>query len=369
MAKGNRIRVLIAGDVHVRRAFVRRFLEDAGYEVVGDVTAAEHVLDAVRSGRPDTVILDEDLVGRGPTLDEIRRASPDVRIVVITGVTPGRGAPPEGADGYLDKRVSLSALTALLARVSVQPVAASPSGVAERSSAGSTADTERDRTLRDPSRTRIYRAAIAVGGLLVIWGLLMAITGIRAPERGTIAEPSEAEPGGIGGSEVVTELDRAYASLDAMIGALQDGNYLLAILEAQRLMQFRERAIAAGFSVSGFDAQVTARLAAVAASLPPWVVTQLAEILGPLFPFAPEPPPHSGGSTLVLGATITNAGRAGPLSLRPTRRTARAANRSGEGDGAAVSEQGGKGVGDLGRKDRGEGGRPAPWAKAHGLHR
>jgi hypothetical protein len=50
MPKAGRIRVLIAGNVYVKRALVRRFLEDDGYAVVGDVMSADAVIPAVRAG-------------------------------------------------------------------------------------------------------------------------------------------------------------------------------------------------------------------------------------------------------------------------------------------------------------------------------
>ncbi|HEU4354611.1 MAG TPA: hypothetical protein VFT27_03400, partial [Actinomycetota bacterium] len=116
-----RISVLIAGNVYVKRALVRRFLEDDGYEVVGDVVDPEVVVPAILAGRPDAVLLDEDLTRQGLSIDQIRTASPEVRVVAFTAVTPGAGTPPIGADGYLTKGVGLSAVTATLRRLFAEP--------------------------------------------------------------------------------------------------------------------------------------------------------------------------------------------------------------------------------------------------------
>lgn len=385
MTEGNRIRVLIAGNVYVKRTLVRRFLEDAGYEVVGDVTEPDQVMGVLRTAHPDAVVLDEDLVARGVTLEQLRRAAPDVRIVVSTGVAPGRGAPPPGADGYIYKGVGLSTLTALLARLSVEPVTAPIGATAERGTAeGAMDETQRIGPARRPSRASAYRAAaIVVGGLLIVWGLVTAITANRAPERGRLAAPRTGTGGAtdvIREPEVVTELDRARESLDAMIAALRQGNYVFAMVEAQSLMDHRERAIAAGFAVSGLDAEVTARLAGIAPELPPRVITQLTGVLGSLFPVLEEPSQPSGGSSLVLGTTVTGTGSGGSTSG-----TAGGEDTTGGGTGGGTSggtTGGGTGGGEQPAPQPGDGrawgqwhkehkgdGGPPPWAKANGLHK
>lgn len=385
MTEGNRIRVLIAGNVYVKRTLVRRFLEDAGYEVVGDVTEPDQVMDILRTAHPDAVVLDEDLVARGVTLEQLRRAAPDVRIVVSTGVAPGRGAPPPGADGYIDKGVGLSTLTALLARLSVEPITAPIGPTAEgEPSEGSMDDTQRIGPVRSRSRAGAYRAAaIVVGGLLIVWGLVTAITADRGPERGRLAAP-RAETGGatdlIREPEVVTDLDRARASLDAMIAALRQGNYVFAMVEAQSLMDHRERAVAAGFAVGGLDAEVTARLEGIAAELPTRVITQLTGILGSLFPTLEEPSQPAGGSSLLLGTTVTDSGSGGspsgtsgsegPTGGGTGGGTSGGTTGGGTGGGEQAAPQPGDGRawGQWHKAHKGDGG-PPPWAKAHGLHK
>jgi DNA-binding NarL/FixJ family response regulator len=323
----NRIRVLIAGNVYVKRALVRRFLEDDGYEVVGDVVTAEGVLPAVRAGRPDAIVLDEDLAKGGVPIAAIRESAPDARLVVFTAVTPGAGAPPPGADGYLDKGVGLSALTALLGRLfagSATPLAAlaeGGAGAAIAAAADTTEGTMDDTQPIQPagtapkgggSRAALARyVAIAAGLLLIVWGVVSAI---QTEDSGGATETvAEATPTADTGPDVVVEeeqptpLDEAYASLDDMIAALEEGNYVYATVEAQSLMSLREEALAAGFATTGFDAEVTARLESLVPKLPLRVNTQLAEILGSLYPpFQAEPEPAD--ETQVLGETVVNDG-------------------------------------------------------------
>ena len=51
-----RIRVLIAGNIYVKRALVRRFLEDDGYEVVAETYDQREVMPAIRRGEPNPLL-------------------------------------------------------------------------------------------------------------------------------------------------------------------------------------------------------------------------------------------------------------------------------------------------------------------------
>ena len=53
-----RIRVLVAGDVYVNRSLVRPFLEDDGYEVVGEPLTRDEALTAVGAQQPDAVVIE-----------------------------------------------------------------------------------------------------------------------------------------------------------------------------------------------------------------------------------------------------------------------------------------------------------------------
>lgn len=383
MVGGNRIRVLLAGNVHAKPTLVRRVLEDAGYEVVGEVTDPGQVLEAARIGRPDVVILDEELIARGIGLDALRRIAPDLRILVSTSAAPDGEAPLTDADGYLEKGTGLSALTALLGRLSAGPAPAREPVWAGRDdtegsmSGGSMQDTQ---PIRSPgggrSRAGAYRAAaVVVGLLLIVWGVVTAVTADRTPRGGTVAEETgPAEEGGVV-EEVptVSALDRAEESLDAMIAALRDGNYIFATVEAQNLMRYREQALAVGFSVSTFDAEVTARLEAVVPDLPQRVVTQLADILRSLFPVLEEPTRPGGGASLVLGTTVTTSGggsgssSGGGSGSSATGGTSGGTTSGSTGGSTSRTPQPGDGKvwGQWHKEHKGDGG-PPPWAKAKG---
>ena len=327
----NRIRVLIAGNVYVKRALVRRFLEDDGYEVVGDVMTAGAVMTTIRAGRPDAIVLDEDLVRGGAPIAAIRDAAPDARVVVFTAAAPGVGAPPPGADAYLDKGVGLSALTALLGRLFTEPTAPLEpllAGAGVGTAAAAAIDTTEGSSMEDPQQIEPVSAtpggggsgaglaryvAIAAGVLLIVWGVVSAIdTEDSGGTTETVAEATTTvdtdEDTAV--EEAPTPLDEAYASLDTMIGALEDGDYVLATIEAQSLMEEREQALAAGFATTGFDAEVTARLEPLVPELPLRLNTQLAEILGSLYPpfETGKETEANDGSTSVLGTTVDNTG-------------------------------------------------------------
>src|SRR6266511_3066296 len=80
----------------------------------------EGLFSALRSDEPDAVVLDDDIADWD--VEEIRRASPDAKIVLFTSGIPGEPEVP-GADGYLQKGVGLGALTSLLRDLLAEPVA------------------------------------------------------------------------------------------------------------------------------------------------------------------------------------------------------------------------------------------------------
>jgi DNA-binding NarL/FixJ family response regulator len=328
MAAAERIRVLIAGSVYVKRALVRRFLEDDGYQVVGEALEAPEVLPAVRAGRPDAVVLDADLIEQGATIEAIRAVQPDARVVVFGAMQTSEASVP-GADGYLEKGVGLSALTALLGRlfagqgpafaptVELEPALVGAGAAAARmTTEGTMEQTTGDQgSSADGSGSRggggagFRIAAIAIGALLIAWGVVAAI-GANDTGGGETTE-AQGEPVVDTGGPIVEEttslLDDAYATLDELISALDSGNYILATVDAQALMDQRQQSLDAGFATSGLDAEVTARLEVVVVTIPARVSDQLAGILGSLYPVL-EPEKSGGGSDLVLGTTVTNTG-------------------------------------------------------------
>jgi DNA-binding NarL/FixJ family response regulator len=330
------VKVLIAGNIYAKLALVRRFLEDDGYEVVGEPGTKQDVIRAVQAGRPDAVVIDEEFIDGGPvgTIPRIRSAQPGAKIIVFTSGPPVEETAPHGADGYLEKGAPLSALTSMLGRLFADrtapmvtiatdaPRTAPVDVVAAAKAAAMSAHHVSDAALEPaavtpaegphdpPSRERrfggIRSAALLTGVVLIAWSLVSMIvsndtgshppTVAAAPSPSTIIEQPQSD-----------ELQLAYDTLDGMIAALQGANYVLATVDAQQLMQQRETAQAAGFSIGALDDEITSRLDVLVGTLPVRVSTQLQDVLGSLFPqLATEP--AGGGSTVVLGNTFTDTG-------------------------------------------------------------
>ena len=109
------IRVLLADDHQVLREGLRRCLEGAGLEVVGEVGDGMAAVRAVEELGPDVVLMDVSL----PGLDGIeatrqaRGVRPDVAVVMLTmyaDPTTLREAVRAGAVGYLGKDCATSEL-------------------------------------------------------------------------------------------------------------------------------------------------------------------------------------------------------------------------------------------------------------------
>lgn len=343
-----KVRVLIAGNIYAKLALVRRFLEDDGYEVVGDARTKQDVIRAVQEGRPDAVVIDEELIDQGlvGTILRIRAARPGAKIVVFTAGPPIEETAPAGADGYLEKGAGLAVLTSMLGRLFADVTApidamSTDTGAADADGAitapvevvviaaaeGTSALEDADAALEparfadvddledEPSDGRRFAgfrlAALVTGVVLIVWSLVFIIgENDTEPPSIVAAGPS---PSAILAPPQSDELQTAYDTLDSMIAALRGANYILATVDAQQLMQQREAAQAAGFSIGALDDEITSRLDALVGTLPTRVITQLQDILGSLFPqIATEP--AGGGSTLVLGNTFTNLGSGGTSS-------------------------------------------------------
>ncbi len=116
------MRVLLADDHQILRDGVRRGLESAGEEVVGEADNGEQALELVRETRPDIVLMDLSM----PVLDGVtatRRITdefPDVRVVVLTmhdDPARTRAALEAGAIAYLSKGISFADVLETLRRV------------------------------------------------------------------------------------------------------------------------------------------------------------------------------------------------------------------------------------------------------------
>jgi DNA-binding NarL/FixJ family response regulator len=319
-----RIRVHIAGDIYPRRALVRRFLEDDGYHVTGHTTSRKTLLAAIRKHEPDAIVIDDDLLAATPsggTLTRIRKAAPDAKVIVFTSSPLFEAGATAGADGYLEKGVGLAALTSLLGRLfadgsaAMAPVAVGATGAGARIAAsGPVADPGRG--AREPvgatangssAATTARLVAIAGGAILIVWGMIAML----ATGGGLTPPPLDRTEGGgtvIAGDDA---LDEAYAALRRLMTSIESGNYVLAGIEAEELMEAREQAAAEGFAVIGLDAEVTARLGTIVDVLPLRVNAMLSAILGSLYPVLPDEDVPGGGSDVIIGPVFTGADTGG----------------------------------------------------------
>jgi DNA-binding NarL/FixJ family response regulator len=116
------MRVLLADDHQILRDGIRRGLESAGEEVVGEADNGEEAVELARETKPDVVIMDLSM----PVLDGVgatRRITeelPDVKVVVLTmhdDTQRTRAALEAGAKAYLTKGTSFADVLDTLRRV------------------------------------------------------------------------------------------------------------------------------------------------------------------------------------------------------------------------------------------------------------
>ncbi len=148
------MRVLLADDHQILRDGIRRGLESAGEEVVGEADNGEHALELVRSTNPDIVLMDLSM----PVLDGVsatRRITdefPDVRVVVLTmhdDPQRTRAALEAGAVGYLTKGTSFADVLDTLRRAMAGEEVLSPQLAASMLSAATAATDPNDELLSD----------------------------------------------------------------------------------------------------------------------------------------------------------------------------------------------------------------------------
>ena len=338
---GDRIRVAIAGTIYAKRALVRRFLEDDGFAVVAEANDPEGLFSALRSEEPDAVVLDDDIADWD--VEEIRRASPDAKIVLFTSGIPGEPEVP-GADGYLQKGVGLGALTSLLRDLLAEPVAPIvlppppvrvPTGAAHE------------------RRVVIRLASLVAAVVLIATGALALVGQAPTGPEGTRTLPTiQPTPP----PEGATALDQAIADLRDLRAALRDGRYAEASALAQALLLDRQAALAAGFSVSELDRAISSTLRPVMILLGPGILATLQSILGDLLPAIPQPPPLTGGGGIILPGTGAAGGTVGTVGTGGT--GGGTAGGTGGGTGGGGGGTGGGGGGGGGGGEDGGGGVP-----------
>lgn len=126
------ISVVIVDDTPDIRLLIRLRLElDGRFNVIAEVGDGAEAVSAVTSYHPDAVVLDLAM----PSMDgleaipEIKRASPDTKILVFSGFDGARmsvEAMSRGADGYLEKGSSMDEVTSHLAGLAGRPGHATP---------------------------------------------------------------------------------------------------------------------------------------------------------------------------------------------------------------------------------------------------
>jgi DNA-binding NarL/FixJ family response regulator len=125
------LRILLADDHKILREGIRRGLEAAGEEVVGEASNGEEAVELMRQTHPDVVLMDLSM----PVLDGIEATRriveehPDAKVVVLTmhdDATRTRAAISAGAVGYLTKGTSLAQVIETVRAVAAGETVLSP---------------------------------------------------------------------------------------------------------------------------------------------------------------------------------------------------------------------------------------------------
>jgi DNA-binding NarL/FixJ family response regulator len=110
------ISVFLVDDVEELRELIRLGMEeDPGFEIVGEAGDGRTALEGIAETRPAAVLLDlsmPDMDGL-EAIPEIRKDDPDIAIIVLSGFSADRMAPPameRGADGYVEKGTPIQEL-------------------------------------------------------------------------------------------------------------------------------------------------------------------------------------------------------------------------------------------------------------------
>ncbi len=139
------MRVVLADDHQILRDGIRRGLESAGEDVVGEAENGEEAVELVRATSPDIVLMDLSM----PVLDGVaatRRITeqfPEVKVVVLTmhdDPAKTRSALEAGAIAYLTKGTSFADVLDTLRRVIAGEEVLSPQLAASMLQAADTAD-------------------------------------------------------------------------------------------------------------------------------------------------------------------------------------------------------------------------------------
>ena len=123
MRADDAVRVVLADDTRALRTLLRIALEtNPGFQVVGEATNGEEAIDVCTDETPDVVLLDlaMPVVDGLRAIPRIRQASPDTRIVVLSGygdTQMSKRATRLGADAYIEKGRDLDMVASQLRKL------------------------------------------------------------------------------------------------------------------------------------------------------------------------------------------------------------------------------------------------------------
>jgi CheY-like chemotaxis protein len=115
-------RVLIVDDALIAQVILERILTSAGYEVAGVVSNGNQACDALRTTKPDLVLLDISIPGKGgmQVLKEMKAEFPEIPVVMCSALrldTKVDQATELGAQGYVVKPINSAELLSTLEEV------------------------------------------------------------------------------------------------------------------------------------------------------------------------------------------------------------------------------------------------------------
>ena len=110
------ISVFVVDDVAELRELIRYGIEeDPAFEVVGEAGDGRSAIAGIAEAKPEAVLLDlsmPDMDGL-EAIPKIRKADPDIAIIVLSGFSVDRMGKParkRGADGYIEKGTPIAEL-------------------------------------------------------------------------------------------------------------------------------------------------------------------------------------------------------------------------------------------------------------------
>ncbi|MGZ4108728.1 MAG: hypothetical protein ACXVP7_03475 [Actinomycetota bacterium] len=355
---GGRLRVVIAGNIYAKRALVRRFLEDDGFDVVGEALSQDQLLTLGGLPRADAVVVDGDLLDG--SVETLRGAAPDAAIVVFTsaaGVTN-----PPGADGYLEKGMGLASLTALLHSLLSEPPA-TPLGHPWPTPPA---------PLAPPPERRVLAglAGVAAGVVLVAVVALAVFGGAgTVPISNPIALPTSSPTAAPAAGRSALEL--ATADLHELQKALADGR----VIEARYVLQDLNAILSAAhptFATGAFLAFAADELLPFLDGLSADLLADLKAVFGSALQIPTSTGSVSGGTILTgvtPGSTTTTAGTtSGGTATGGTTSGGTTTTGGGSGTGDGGGSGGGSGSGDGSGGGSGGGGDQPVTSHGNGHH-